>query len=365
MQMLPEIFILLSVIYFLSLLLIIIGLNRLEKKTSQDEPSISVLIAARNEAQRIRPGLGSLTKLNYPESKLEIILVDDASEDGTADIIQEYSDKHLNWQLIRLKEKSREWKGKKKALNEALKIAKGELIFTTDADCQVPPNWLKSMSSYFDSDTKMVLGHSPLKVAKGFVGTFLKLDNLFSAIVAAAPAKLGFAHTSVGRNLAYRHSAIDEIDGYHALKKFRSGDDVHLTEKFRRNKTGKIDYCAHPQTFVYTFPPSTPREIFHQQLRKNSKVLKKSWPTIFFSILIFIAYMLFMFLPYINAELTGLWLQIILLKTVFEFIALTKAAFVFHKKELIPWFPLFQFVYPFYVVLFSLLGSLQFYEWKK
>lgn len=365
MQILPEIFILFSVIYFFSILLIIWGLRQLVKKSSPDEPTISVLVAARNEAQRIRPGLESLTKLNYPPARFEIILVDDASDDETADIIQEYAKQFPNWHLIRLKEKSRELKGKKNALAEALKIAKGDLVFTTDADCQVPPNWLKNMSAYFDSGTNMVLGHSPLRVAKGFIGTFLKFDNLFSAIVAAAPAKLGFAHTSVGRNLAYRRSAIDRIDGYHALKKFRSGDDVHLTERFRRKAQGKIDYCAHPDTFVYTFPPSSTKEIFHQQLRKNSKVLKKSWPTILFSILIFLAYMLFIFLPFIISGLTDLWLKIILLKTILEFIALTYAAIVFHKKELIPWFPLFQFIYPFYVILFSLLGSLQIYEWKK
>ena len=365
MQLFAAIFIVLSGIYLIILILIMLGLSRLKNRFTQEQPTISILIAARNEANRIRPGLESLSRLNYPTDRFEIIFVDDASTDGTDNIIADYANKFDNWTLIRLKEKSKEMPGKKNALNEALKVATGELIFTTDADCQVPPEWLKNMTAYFNSGTHMVLGHSPLRVEKGFAGIFLAFDNLFSAIVAAAPAKLGFAHTSVGRNLAYRRSEIDQMDGYRALKKFRSGDDVHLTERFRRKSSGKIDYCADPATFVDTLPPYTAREIFHQQIRKNSKVLKKSWPTIFVSILIFITYMMFMFLPLVLPALNGLWLVIIIIKTFVEFLALTQAAFIFSKKKLIPWFLLFQFIYPIYVIMFSLLGALQIYEWKK
>jgi len=365
MQLFAAVFIILSGFYFIILLLIMLGLKRLKIKSTQVQPTISVLIAARNEASRIRPGLESLSRLNYHSDRFEIIYVDDASSDGTVDIIEKYSDKFENWKLICLKNKSTDMPGKKNALNEALKVATGELIFTTDADCQVPPDWLTNMTAYFDPGTHMVLGHSPLQVKKGFAGIFLAFDNLFSAIVAAAPAKLGFAHTSVGRNLAYRRSEIDQIDGYKALKKFRSGDDVHLTERFRRKSAGKIDYCAHPATFVETLPPSTTREIFHQQIRKNSKVLKKSWPTVFLSILLFITYMMFMFLPLVLSMLSGLWIVIIIIKTLLEFTALTHAAFVFRKKKLIPWFLFFQLIYPFYVITFSLLGALQIYEWKK
>lgn len=365
MQLFADVFIALSGIYFVILLLIMLGLKRLKIKSTQNQPSISVLIAARNEASRIRPGLESLSRLNYPTERFEIIFVDDASSDATAQIISEYSNQFPNWKLIRIRKKSKEFPGKKNALNEALKAANGEIIFTTDADCQVPADWLKNMVSYFDAGTHMVLGHSPLKVQKGFAGIFLAFDNLFSAIVAAAPAKLGFAHTSVGRNLAYRRSEIDQMDGYRALKKFRSGDDVHLTERFRRKSKGKIDYCAHPATFVDTLPPSSPKEIFHQQIRKNSKVLKKSISTVLMSIIIFITYMMFMFLPLAVPKITGLWLVIIVIKTVMEFLALTQAAFIFGKKKLIPWFLIFQFIYPIYVIVFSLLGALQIYEWKK
>ncbi len=363
-QILKDLFLLFSVFYIAVILLILWGLRRLRIKTGDKKPTISIVIAARNEARRITPTLESLTRLDYPEDRFEIILVDDASKDNTAETIQGYVEKFPNWKLIRLKDKNTELRGKKKALLEAVRAATGELIFTTDADCVVPPGWLRTMSCYFEDGVQMVLGNSPLKTAKGFWGTFLNFDNLFSAITTAAPAKLGFPHTSIGRNLAYRKAAYEKAGGYAALKKFRSGDDVHLTEQFRRTGQGKIDYCAHPGTFVYALPPETGQEILYQQIRKNSKTLKKSLPTVFFSVLVFAAYLLFIFLPLLQPSALILWLIVMALKMGVEFWALTQAAFTFRRKELIPWFPLMQILYPAYVIVFSILGALQLYKWK-
>ena len=365
MQIVATLSIWFSGFYFILLMLIIWALRQLHIKDNEAQSFISIVIAARNEAQRIGPTLESLSKLDYPADKHEIIFVDDASTDDTAKLIQQYVGRFEHWRLIEIKKKSGQLLGKKNALNEAIKQSRGELIFTTDADCVVPPGWLRYMSGYFSEETIMVLGHSPLKGKKGFLGSFLKFDNLFSAIVAAAPLKLGFPHTSVGRNLAYRKSVYEAVGGYEALKEFRSGDDVYLTELFRRKGQGKIDYCVHPNTFVETIPPDTTGEVFHQQIRKNSKTLKKSTPTVLFSMMLFVAYLMFMFLPLVFPSLTLLWLKLILVKFILEFLALTQAAVIFRKKELLFWFPFMQLIYPFYVTFFSILGALQIYKWKK
>lgn len=358
-------FLLFSFFYLIIVLLTILGLSRLKVKRNSDQNFVSVVIAARNEESRILPTLKSLEKLNYPLDKYEIIIIDDASTDNTASVIDSYANKHGNWKLIRFANKSSELRGKKKALKEAINQAKGEIVFTTDADCQVPPNWLQIMSEYFDNQTAMVLGHSPIKPGKGFWNKILEFDNLFSAIVGAAPTKLGFSLTSVGRNLAYRKSIYQNVGGFDALKKFKSGDDVHLTERFRRRGNGKIDYCAHPETFVITIPPSTKREIFHQQIRKNSKTLNKSIPAVLLSLFLLMIFLLFSTLPMINMSWFGLWFYVIIGRFSVEFIALTQASIIFHKKKLIPYLLLMQAIYPFYIMFFSLLGILQIYEWKK
>jgi len=209
-----------------------------------------------------------------------------------------------------------------------------------------------------------VLGFSPLQPKKGFIDKLLKFDNLFSGIVAAAPAMLGFPISSVGRNMAFRKTAYDAVGGYHSLTKFRSGDDIHLTERMRDNASGDIIYCADPGTLVYTQPPDTNIEIFNQQVRKNSKILDKSIKSAFFSVLLFFAYLLFFTLPLFNSSWLGIWLAVLGIKFLLEFFVLKSACKIFAVKELTAWLPLMQVFYPFYVMFFGMLGSLHLYTWK-
>jgi poly-beta-1,6-N-acetyl-D-glucosamine synthase len=366
LEFLTYLFLVLSIFYACVISWVLIGLSRLKTGFAPvTDKKISVVIAARNEEKRILPLLQSLEKLDYPKDNYEIIITDDDSTDGTADLAASFCNRNSNWRLIRLKRGKSDIKGKKRALNEAILKSKYDIIFTTDADCLIPVNWLKKMSAYFTENINMVLGHSPLIPGKGLWMKILEFDNLFSAITGSAPAKMGFALSSVGRNLAYRKKTYDAVGGFRSLKQFKSGDDVHLTDRFRRKNNKAIDYCADPDTFVATLPPSTKRDIFHQQIRKNSKTLKKSWPTILFSLGLFSFYLLFLTLPLFYSSILKLWIMVITIKFVLEFAALLYAAIIFKKRSLMPYLLPMQVFYPFYLLFFSFLGILQLYEWKK
>jgi cellulose synthase/poly-beta-1,6-N-acetylglucosamine synthase-like glycosyltransferase len=358
-------FFLFSGFYFALLYFIYLGLMRLRAAEQKHTPTVSIIVAARNEEKRIDSCLKSLESLDYPVEKYEVILVDDNSSDQTAQLIDQTCQKHENWTLIRLAEKSVELRGKKNALQNGINRAKGELIFTTDADCSVPPGWLRSMVNYFSADVSMVLGYSPLIRESKSYYRLLQFDNLFSAIAASAPVKLGYPFTSVGRNLAYRKSEYEKTGGFRALKKFRSGDDIHLTKRFHHHNGGRIDYCADPATFVKTLIPSRFCEVLQQQIRKNSKTFQLSFPTILAMLALFIHYLLLLFLPIFVSVILLPWLIVVIFKFVMEFIVLRKAARIFRQSDLIPIIPLMQIIYPWYIIIFSLLGSLQFYQWKK
>jgi cellulose synthase/poly-beta-1,6-N-acetylglucosamine synthase-like glycosyltransferase len=342
-----------------------VGLARLKNVNTNFQHSISIIIAARNEEDRILPCLRSLEKLNYPQDKFEIIFVDDCSIDNTPNIIDEYCKNHDNWKLIRIDEKSDEIKGKKNALLNGIKQSKGEIIFTTDADCIVPENWIKEMVNYFEPNVSMVIGHSPITPKNGFYQRILQFDNLFSAIAASAPTKLGNPISSIGRNLAYRKSAYEDVGSFLALKQYRSGDDILLTERFHYLNDGKIDFCAHPDTFVQTQPPESFSDIFHQQVRKNSKALLKSPSSILFSALLFLYYLFFLTFPIFYPKFLFLWLIIFATKFLIEFIDLSKAAKIFNLSHTIKYIPIMQFLYPFHIMVFSVLGIFQLYQWKK
>ena len=355
-----------SLFYFFMLLLIYTGLRWLRKPgKNQHQFMISVVIAARNEAGRIGPCLDSLEKLVYPVEKYEIIIVDDCSDDHTAELIENYVRKYDHWKLIRLTKKSATLRGKKNALLCGIDEARGELICTTDADCLVPNSWLDGMNRYFDTGVSMVLGYSPLKRQAGIINRFLQFDNLFSAIASAAPTKLGYPFTSVGRNMAYRKDIYHNAGGFLALKKFKSGDDIHLTERFRYLNTGRIEYCADPESFVETEQSDDFTEIFQQQIRKNSKILLSTLPSIILALLIFFYYTLLVAVPLYAPQFLNYWVFFVLVKLIMEFVPLSLANKIFRQNIPAYMIVLFQFLYPIHIIGFSILGLFQMYKWKK
>src|ERR1035437_9751551 len=96
------------------------------------ETSVSIIIAARNEEHTISNCLNSIIKQSYFAKNMEIIIVDDHSTDATTPVVQTFCNHHNNIQLISLSKI--DYIGKKQAISAGIKIAKGELIVTTDAD---------------------------------------------------------------------------------------------------------------------------------------------------------------------------------------------------------------------------------------
>src|SRR5690606_24890567 len=100
--------------------------------------SISVIIAARNEELNIRRTIESIIGQHYPTALLELIIIDDHSDDNTSLIVKEYAEQGVK--LIQLNENGRLNSYKKLAISRAIECCQGEIIITTDADCRMGPN---------------------------------------------------------------------------------------------------------------------------------------------------------------------------------------------------------------------------------
>ncbi len=145
--------------YFLQSVIFVIGVSRkFPKIKEEDFPSATVIVAARNEADNIQRCINSLDKLIYPEGKLEIILVDDKSTDDTGKIIDEFISGKNKFKKIVTQKEIGKLIGKMNALANAIDIAKGEIILTTDADCEVHPKWAYTIASYYQKDVAIVNG---------------------------------------------------------------------------------------------------------------------------------------------------------------------------------------------------------------
>ena len=109
--------------------------------SSAEHPTVSVVIAARNEAHRLPARIRNLLEQDYPRP-LEIIVVSDGSTDGTAAAVAPFSDR------IRLIELPRG--GKPRALNAGVAAAHGDIVVFADARQRFAPNAIAALTSNFD-----------------------------------------------------------------------------------------------------------------------------------------------------------------------------------------------------------------------
>jgi hypothetical protein len=101
-------------------------------------PLVSIIIPARNEEQHIETALASVLALEYP--RLEIIVLDDRSTDGTAEILHRMSEQDPRLRVITLRNLPSGWLGKNHALHVGAEQADGEFFLFTDADVRMAPD---------------------------------------------------------------------------------------------------------------------------------------------------------------------------------------------------------------------------------
>ena len=109
-------------------------------------PYLDIIVAARDEQYVIQRLVERLFNLDYPSEKLNIIIIDDGSEDETPSILRKLSQKYQKLQIIsRVKNAGG---GKSGALNDALRLTTGEWIFILDADAQLKNDTLTRLLNY-------------------------------------------------------------------------------------------------------------------------------------------------------------------------------------------------------------------------
>src|SRR5437763_6795894 len=123
------------------------------------EPSVSIIIAARNEEANIPAKLRTIQLLDYPQNRLQIVVASDGSTDRTVSILRE----HASVVPVILDQS----KGKACALNEALKFASGEILVFMDARQTVDRDAVSELVSYFaDPEVGAVSGELLLETAR-------------------------------------------------------------------------------------------------------------------------------------------------------------------------------------------------------
>jgi poly-beta-1,6-N-acetyl-D-glucosamine synthase len=115
-------------------------------------PSVSAVMVVRNEGEVIARKLENLLSLEYPADKLEVVVVSDGSSDRTSAILAKYSQDSSEGSRVRTLMKPSS-QGKAAGLNNAIQIAKGEILLFTDARQQIEPAALRMLVENFSDPT--------------------------------------------------------------------------------------------------------------------------------------------------------------------------------------------------------------------
>jgi cellulose synthase/poly-beta-1,6-N-acetylglucosamine synthase-like glycosyltransferase len=358
------VFILFFFLYFLFLGLMIYAWNRgLTDSTihpCSDQPNVSIVIAARNECLTIGTLLENIRIQAHPNFKA--IIVDDHSTDGTAEVVRNFAERDSRFSVV-----SNRGEGKKAALTTGIKLSKEEIIVTTDADCRVETQWLRSMIAPFGHpETKFVFGGVSIE-GETF---FSKLQSHeFLSLIGTAAASLwwGFPSMCNGANLAFRKSVFLEVGGYENNFHIPSGDDEFLLHKIHHRYSDGVLFVPDQEAIVRTSAVG-PHEFIHQRVRWAGKWSHNlSIWNVMLAVFIFLFQVFIILLPvaavvgFLDPYLASV---LLLAKAAAECILLRKIA----RFSAIEWswtaFLTLQIIYPVYAVFIAIISGSFSFDWK-
>ena len=332
----------------------------------------SVIIPARNEASNIEACIAGIRAQNYPSHLFEIIVVDDFSEDETAQKVLKIAQQHSNVHLLRLQDFTKDENlvaYKKRAIEIAITQATGDWMVTTDADCSVTSHWLATYDAYIqEHDSVMVAAPVAYTNTGGFLSIFQVLDFISLQGITAAAVASGSHTLCNGANLCYSKEAFERVGKFSGIDHLPSGDDMLLMHKMKKSYPGKIGYLYAQNAVVTTAPSDTMGLFIQQRIRWASKASGYQDKIIFWILLLvyLVNFSLLVYLP-INALQKGNinnWLILMGCKTLIEIPFMYASAKFFKQQKLLWWFALMQPFHIVYTVVAGWFGTFGSYTWK-
>lgn len=257
-----------TIAYAIELLLLRYGLEKADHiPTNNDtEPMVSVIVAARNEEDRILECVDSLSKIEYPHEKLEIIIINDGSTDKTAEILASFVSTHSNMKFITASPgENVGLLGKTNAVAQGIESSRGDILMFTDADCRVPESWVRETVKCFTDDVGIVGGFTVLDASRPFEGIQM-LDWIFLFGLSSATAGWNLPLTVIGNNLSVRRSAYNATGGYRAIP-FSVTEDYALVQAILNVTDYRVAFPVNPASVVKSKACQNWHQLFRQKQR--------------------------------------------------------------------------------------------------
>lgn len=311
---------------------------------------LSVIVSARNEENTIDMLLKCLVSQNYDNRFYEIIIVNDHSQDKTADIVKSYQKKNKNLHLI---EQKPGFSGKKAAIAAGIKVSNGELVVTTDADCTMNTKWLTTIAAFYSSTkADMIIAPVFIRSDKKWFSQYQSLEYASLMASAAGAALKGSAIMCSAANMAFRSVLFDNNNILN--DKYVSGDDMFLLQHLKNNDR-KIAFLKSKEVVVFTNAKSSIKSFMKQRQRWTSKssgytdfnIIGVAVLVLVFNLFISILFVLSWF----STTNILLWIALLLIKSVADILLLKPFLRFFNQQQLLTHFLGVQLLYPFYIVV--------------
>lgn len=361
---------LLSLIYVAIILVYRRGWQQLQEVAAPDSDyspttAVSILVAARNEAEHLPACIASLKAQHFPAELLEIIVIDDHSDDNTAEIA--YT---AGARVVKLADYS-DRGSKKRAIEKGIALASGILIVTTDADCIAAPNWLRTVVHFYETrHYKFIAAPVNFHKERNTFERAQSLDFLGLMLITGAGIQKGFMHMCNGANLAYERDVFYAVGGFEGIDQLASGDDMLLMQKVALQFPGSLGFLKSRSATVLTTAKPTVKSFIYQRIRWASKTNSYSEfliTAILAAVFLLCCSIVFsaLLIPFAGTTAVCLLLIQLSVKALMDFLLLKPAAVWFGRQELLKVFLPAFFGHILYIVVVGILANLVFnYEWK-
>lgn len=240
--------------------------SKKEETDSESLKSVSVIIAARNEATNLPSLIEVLKHQNHPD--YEVIIVNDKSTDNTKEVLEQTKIDFTDLQVINIESTPSGWNGKKYALSQGIQAAKNEVLLFTDADC-LPKSkaWASEVAIKFQDGTDIVLGFSPYEYRDGWLNRFIQFETLLTGLQYLGLASLGKPYMGVGRNWAIRRDIYD-LEFLQSIANITGGDDDLVINRLATKTNTAI--ITNPSSQTSSKPEESWSSLFRQKTRHLS-----------------------------------------------------------------------------------------------
>ncbi|HWY57522.1 MAG TPA: glycosyltransferase family 2 protein [Terriglobales bacterium] len=182
--------------------------RRVPVRTASYTPFASIVMVVRNEASVVEDKLRNLMNLDYPEDRYEILVTSDGSNDGTNQILSRYSSNHRIRVIVKPQSQ-----GKAAGLNDAVLVAKGDLVVFTDARQKIEPAAVRLLAENFAGPTigcasgELMLGDPQIGEVTTRMGLYWRVEKRIRELESASGSVVG----ATGALYAVRRSLLVPI----------------------------------------------------------------------------------------------------------------------------------------------------------